>query len=266
MQIIIRLQCKLEGTGAEDLISLQMLRYLVLLAVVCAAAAATVDHGRPNRYHPAEDRDGAHHGGGGGGGGGHHGGGGGGGAVHHGGGGGGSSYSAPAASAPAASYSSGGGGGGDQGNLYYYYYPVDEYGNTEASDSGFDIFASIILPLLILGGLLLALSSLTFTFTGRAMRNKVEPGLVDQLQEEVERFFYIYLNAFESESCIQRAVCQSGVYASSTKNKDFFLSLVEPFIPETMKGNMAIFKMAAKDGYDMGKCTKYRCSAPKIFQ
>ncbi|XP_018023484.1 uncharacterized protein LOC108679376 [Hyalella azteca] len=245
-----------------------MLRCLVLVAVVCAASGATMEQ-RQTRYHPAaEDRDGAHHGGGGGGGGGH---GERGASSHHSSGGGGSSYSAPAhspaAAAPAASYSAGGGGGGgsDQGNLYYYYYPVDEYGNTEASDAGFDIFTAIILPLVILGGLLLALSSFTFTFTGRAMRDNAEPGIVDQLQGEVERIFYIYLNAFESEACIQRAVCQTGVYASTTKNKDFYFSLVEPFIPETMRGNMAIFKTAAKDGFDMGKCTKYRCTAPKIF-
>lgn len=44
------------------------------------------------------------------------------------------------------------------------------------------------------------------------------------------------------------------------------LSMAEPLIPETMKGNMAIFKMAAKDGFDTGKCKKYHCTAPKIFQ
>lgn len=42
--------------------------------------------------------------------------------------------------------------------------------------------------------------------------------------------------------------------------------MAEPFIPDTMKGNMALFKMAAKDGFDTGKCKKYKCSTPKIFQ
>ena len=128
------------------------------------------------------------------------------------------------------SYSGGGssahkhGGESDPANLYYYYYPVDQYGNTEAADAGFDVFTAIILPLLILGGLLLALSSFTFNFTsGRAMgAEPAESGLVDQLQTEVERIFYMYLNAFEEESCIKRAVCESGIYAKQYNNKEFY--------------------------------------------
>lgn len=77
---------------------------------------------------------------------------------------------------------------------------------------------------------MLALSSFTFTFTngnGRALGEQpVETGVVDQLQTEIERIFYVYLNAFESEECIARAMCESGVYAKSYKNKDFYMRLV----------------------------------------
>ena len=103
---------------------------------------------------------------------------------------GGSSYSAPAAqshAAPASSYSAPSGGSTDQGNVYYYYYPTEEHGGHELAGNGFDVFTSIILPLVILGGLLLALSSLTFTFTGRSIGQ--EPGLVDQLETEVRQSF-----------------------------------------------------------------------------
>lgn len=239
----------------------------LLFVVACVASAATTDTRNSPRFQPsqkAQERDGAHHGGGG--------------SVGHSSGGGGhghssggsSSYSAPTHSQPASSYSAGGGGGGhggnDQGNLYYYYYPVEEYGNTEAADGGFDVFTAIILPLVILGGLLLALSSFSFNFTtGRSLGGDAPEGIVDQLQGEVERIFYLYLNAFESESCIKRTICESGVYAKEYKNKEFFMSMTEPFVPETMKGNMALFKMAAKDGFEVGKCKKYRCDAPKIF-
>jgi len=171
-----------------------------------------------------------------------------------------SSYAAPA---PAATYDT-----GSQGNLYYYYYPVEEYGSTEASGGDFDIFTAIILPLLILGGLLLLLSSLTFTLTtGRALseETKGEPDLMEQLHTEIERVFYIYLNAFESEQCLQRTICEMGAYSKEFKGKDFVLNMVEPLVPEGMKGNLAIFKKAAESGYETGKCRKYRCIAPKLM-
>jgi len=226
-----------------------MLRHCVVLASALAlASAATVDNQRPGgRYVPqAEERDGAHHGSSSGG----------------------SSYSAPTQShsAPASSYSASSGGSSDQGNVYYYYYPVDEQSGHDLAGNGFDVFTSIILPLVILGGLLLALSSLTFTFTGRAMRESQEPGLVDQLHTEVERIFEMYMNSLESESCIQQAVCKAGIYAKSYKHNELIIGIAEPFVPEHMKGNMDLFKSAVKDGFEMKKCKKYKCSPPKIFQ
>ncbi|KAK7075937.1 hypothetical protein SK128_004546 [Halocaridina rubra] len=172
-----------------------------------------------------------------------------------------SSYSA-AAPAPAPSYDS-----GSQGNLYYYYYPVEEYGSSDAGYANdFDIFTAIILPLLILGGLLLLLSSLTFTLTtGRALDDTKEPDLMEQLHTEIERVFYIYLNAFESEQCLQRTICEMGAYSKSFKGKDFVLGMIEPLVPEGMKGNLAIFKKAAEAGYETGKCKKFRCIAPKLL-
>lgn len=129
----------------------------------------------------------------------------------------GSSYAAPAPS-----YED-----GSQGNLYYYYYPVSEYGHTEAAGADFDVFTAIILPLLILGGLLLLLSSLTFTLTsgsGRALPEEAqEPDLIGQLHDEIERVFYLYLNAFESEQCLQRTICEMGAYSKDFKGKDFVL-------------------------------------------
>jgi len=204
----------------------------VLAGVVALVASATVNNQSPGRYAQAEERDGVGHSSSG------------------------SSYSAPQASSH---------GSSDQGNMYYYYYPVDEQGH-EIAGAGFDVFTSLILPLVILGGLLLALSSLTFTFTGRAMRESDEPSMVDTLHTEVERIFNIYLNAMESEECVQRAVCHSGTYAKEFKHKDMVLSVVEAFVPEHMKGNMDIFKVAAKEGFEMKKCHKYKCKAPKIFQ
>jgi len=209
-----------------------MLSKTVFLVVLAACSAAKIEsrQGAP----VAEARDGAHHGGGGGG---------------H--------------AAPASSYDT-----GSQGNLYYYYYPVQEYGSSEASGGDFDIFTAIILPLLILGGLLLLLSSLTFTLTtGRAMSDeKQEPALMDQLHDEIERVFYAYLKAFESEECIKRTVCEMGAYSKGLKGGEFVLGFVEPLVPEGMKSNMAVFKDAAFSGKEVGKCNKkYKCQPPKLM-
>lgn len=179
-----------------------MMIKVVLLALVSVACAASVEkrQGAP----VAQARDGASHG--------SHGG------HSSGGGGGGSSYAAPAPS----TYEE----GGSQGNLYYYYYPVSEYGSTtDVAEGGFDVFAAVILPLLIIGGVLLILSSLTFTLTnGRAMSTEArEESVMEQLHDEIERVFYIYLNAFESEQCIQRTICQLGTYAKDFKGKNFVL-------------------------------------------
>ncbi|XP_045615303.1 uncharacterized protein [Procambarus clarkii] len=172
-----------------------------------------------------------------------------------------SSYAAPAP-APAPTYDE-----GSQGNLYYYYYPVSEYGSAETSDADFGLFTAIILPLLILGGVLLLLSSLTFTLTTqRALSDAPqEPDFMAQLHDEIERVFYIYLNAFESEQCLQRTICEMGAYSKDFKGKDMVLGLVEPLVPEGMKGNLAIFKKAAQSGYETGKCKKFRCVAPKLL-
>lgn len=171
-----------------------MMYKVVLLALVSVACAASVE--KRQGVPVAQSRDGASHG--------HSG---------HGG----SSYAAPAPS----SYDE----GGSQGNLYYYYYPVSEYGSSEVAEGGFDVFAAVILPLLIIGGILLILSSLTFTLTnGRALSDEPrESSIVDELHDEIERVFYIYLNAFESEQCIQRTICQLGTYAKDFKGKNFVL-------------------------------------------
>lgn len=174
---------------------------VVLLALVSVACAASVE--KRQGIPAAQARDGASHG--------SHG--------HSGGGGGGSS----SYSAPATTYEE----GGSQGNLYYYYYPVSEYGGGahDVSDGGFDVFAAVILPLLIIGGILLILSSLTFTLTnGRALSSEPrESSVMDELHDEIERVFYIYLNAFESEQCIQRTICQLGTYAKDFKGKNLVL-------------------------------------------
>ena len=123
---------------------------------------------------------------------------------------------APAA-APAQSYD-----GGSQGNLYYYYYPVESYGSSAVEDSGFDIFTAILLPLLILGGVLLVLSSLSFTVGRRSLGSETDE-VMDKLHREIENAFYIYWNAFESEHCVERLVCESGVYAKDIKGNKFIL-------------------------------------------
>jgi len=64
---------------------------------------------------------------------------------------------------------------------------------------------------------------LPIAVAGRALGAPAETGMVDQLQGEVERIFYLYLNAFESESCIKRTICETGVYAKEYRNKDFYM-------------------------------------------
>lgn len=175
-----------------------MMNKVVFLALLSVACAASVE--KRQGVPVAQARDGASHG-----------------SSHGHSGGGGSSYAAPAPSTYEES--------GSQGNLYYYYYPVSEYGSTDVADGGFDVFAAVILPLLIIGGVLIILSSLTFTLTnGRALSTEPhESTVMEQLHDELERVFYIYLNAFESEQCIQRTICHLGTYAKDFKGKNFVL-------------------------------------------
>jgi len=219
--------------GSSSLTITMLSKTLCLLAVIAACHAASMKENRQGQP-VAESRDGAHHGGGG--------------------------HAAPA---PASSYDT-----GSQGNLYYYYYPVQEYGSSEASGGDFDIFTAIILPLLILGGLLLLLSSLTFTLTtGRAMSDeKQEPQLMEQLQAELERAFYTYLQALESKECIEMTICEMGVYSKDLKGSKVVLGLLEPMVPEGMVSNLKVFKDAAFSGKETSKCgKKYKCQRPKLM-
>ena len=88
------------------------------------------------------------------------------------------------------------------------------YGGGGISGKDTSHFLKISIPLFILGAIMLGFSSLTFGLTGRRKRS-LEPTFAEKLENEVEKTYNIYLNAFEAEECRQRIACEAGHYAKS---------------------------------------------------
>jgi len=188
-----------------------------------------------------------------------------------------SDYSAP-------SYSGGSAGGGSaagsQGNLYYYYYPVQEsggYPTTVGGGDDFSVLLGLLLPLLLLGGLALLFlpllgGGIVINTTGRRRRDtNEEPALpykdtMADLRSEVNRLFFMYLNAVESEQCPERIFCEAGTYAGSITGKGFIFRMIDSFdiIPSTFKSKFKVLEKAAISGKDMSMCKKYLCHPPKF--
>lgn len=181
-----------------------------------------------------------------------------------------SSYEAPA---PATSYES------QQpvstGNLYYYYYPVaahpieDKVDNSEEED--IDTLLLILVPVVILlGGLSLLNAAGVITFNGRSF-GRQSPldsafGSFSDLQSELDAMLLKYYDALESESCMDRTVCELGAKANNLSGKEWLLSALDWVIPTTLSSRIATFKEAAREGYDAHACRKYKCDADKIIE
>lgn len=190
-----------------------------------------------------------------------------------------SDYSAPAYSGGTAA---GGaqGAAGSQGNLYYYYYPVQESGGypstAAAGGDDFSALLALLLPLLLLGGLALLFlpllgGGIVINTTGRRRRDAGEPeapykDAMGDLRSEINRLFFMYLNAVESEQCPERIFCEAGTYAGGITGKGFIFRMIDSFdiVPSAFKSKFKVLEKAAVAGKDMNKCKKYLCHPPKF--
>ncbi|XP_053633984.1 uncharacterized protein [Cherax quadricarinatus] len=136
-----------------------------------------------------------------------------------------------------------------------------------ASTDDPEIYGLIVMPLLIIGSALMTLASIAVYFTGRRALSDGprHPDFVAELHDELERLFNKYVDAFVSQECSQRIICDVGVYSRDLQGRDILLGLIEPLVPDCMKNNVAVFREAAESGYETGMCKKFKCVPPKIL-
>jgi len=156
------------------------------------------------------------------------------------------------------------------GNLYYYYYPVAAYPLDEKNDSDeLDPLVLVLLPVTVLVGLLALLSIFNVSVTGRSFQGKSESvyGSVDQLKAKVDNLLENYYLALESESCMDRVVCELGTQATNLSGKTLLLSALDWFTPAPMQERIEIFKEAANEGYPVHVCkSKYYCHSQNLIE
>lgn len=160
------------------------------------------------------------------------------------------------------------------GNLYYYYYPVAAHPIAEKTDTeedDIDTLLLILVPIVILlGGISLLNAAGVITFNGRSF-GRQSPldaafGTFADLQAELDAMLEKYYDALDSESCMDRTVCELGTKASDISGKEWLISALDWVIPAQMSHRVATFKEAAREGYDVHACRKYHCEADKIIQ
>jgi len=216
----------------------------------------------------AEDRDGAHHGHGHGHGHGHHG--------DHG-----AAASSPVV-APEATYDVS--APVSQGNLYYYYYPVQAEPLVDKSDDDeLDPLVLVLLPITVIVGILAILSVFNISITngradgwfggrsysGTARENPLDGafGSFEQLKVEVDKMLERYYHALESESCMDRVVCELGTKAKDLSMKEMLMTALDWIIPDHMANRIATFKSAVNEGYEVHQCKEqFYCDSEKLIQ
>jgi len=160
------------------------------------------------------------------------------------------------------------------GNLYYYYYPVAAQPIVEKSDSDdLDPIVLVLLPVAALVGLLALLSIFNVTVTGRAFdsssgfsqRQSDVFGSWQGLQERVDGLLGGYYQALESESCMDRVVCELGTQANSLSAKALLMTALDWFTPAQMQARINIFKEAATEGMLVRECkARYACEGASL--
>lgn len=164
------------------------------------------------------------------------------------------------------------------GNLYYYYYPVAAQPIVEKSDDDeLDPLVLVLIPITMLIGVLALLSIFNVSVTGRSFdssntffsrQHQDEVfGSWDSFQGEVDRMLERYYQALESESCMDRVVCELGSQANGLSGKSLLMTALDWIIPQHMKSRIETFKEAANEGYEVHTCkSKYHCDSNKLIQ
>lgn len=167
------------------------------------------------------------------------------------------------------------------GNLYYYYYPVaayplDEKVGQEAEDDELDPLVLVLIPAALLAGFLALVSIFNVSFnrsaarsfdTNESWRQNEVFGSWDQLQDKVDNLLENYYAALESESCMDRVVCELGTQANNISGKTLLITALDWFTPTAMRSRIDIFKEAANEGYAPHICkSKYFCDSQNLIQ
>jgi hypothetical protein len=164
------------------------------------------------------------------------------------------------------------------GNLYYYYYPVAAQPIVEKSDDDeLDPLVLVLLPITLLIGVLALISIFNVSVTGRSFdsangffsrQHQDEVfGSWDSFQGEVDRLLARYYEALESESCMDRVVCELGSQANGLSGKSLLMTALDWIIPQAMQNRIETFKEAANEGYEVHVCkAKYQCDSQKLIQ
>jgi len=163
------------------------------------------------------------------------------------------------------------------GNLYYYYYPVAAYPLNEKADQSdeLDPLVLVLLPVALLVGFLALISIFNVSFNRSARsfdgssswRQNEVFGSWDQLQDKVDNLLQNYYAALESESCMDRVVCELGTQANNITGKTLLITALDWFTPSAMKSRIDIFKDAANEGYAVHVCkSKYFCDSNNMIQ
>jgi len=177
------------------------------------------------------------------------------------------------------------------GNLYYYYYPVApqplyqppppprynsrphrRQGLSEPESESSSMYY-LLAPLL---ALMVAAPAVAMfggfggrSFDGgRASEYDNKFGSFNELQTAIDSLIVKYMNALESEECMDRVVCELGSQASSLPHKNMMLSVMEWLIGGDHlilgQGRLNVFRTAATEEFTMNKCRDtFRCNPPK---
>ncbi|XP_040579736.1 uncharacterized protein [Lepeophtheirus salmonis] len=198
-----------------------------------------------------------------------------------------SSYAAPAAasssyvaapSSGGSSYEAAAAPAVSTGNLYYYYYPVAAHPITEKpayrpakKNEDFSPLLFLIVPLVLLLAAIPLIGLLGIntgrSFTARNSELDEKFGSFAELQDEVDNLLRKYIDALDSEQCMDRVVCELGTRAQNIPSKQLFFSLVEWLAPKHLllgKDRLAIFKKSATNtDFTLDTCKMFVCNPPK---
>jgi len=92
-------------------------------------------------------------------------------------------------------------------------------------------------------------------------------GSFDQLKSQVDSLLERYYHALESESCMDRVVCELGTKAKDLSGKNMLMTALDWIIPTHMSSKISTFKAAVNQGYEVHECkAKFYCDSHKVIQ
>ncbi|CAB4058677.1 unnamed protein product [Lepeophtheirus salmonis] len=193
-----------------------------------------------------------------------------------------SSYSAPAVDSASSSSSYAASSAGSSSSSYaapaaasssYVAAPSSGGSSYEAAaaPADFSPLLFLIVPLVLLLAAIPLIGLLGIntgrSFTARNSELDEKFGSFAELQDEVDNLLRKYIDALDSEQCMDRVVCELGTRAQNIPSKQLFFSLVEWLAPKHLllgKDRLAIFKKSATNtDFTLDTCKMFVCNPPK---